>query len=57
MLQLVSKVSFGAEHVQFNERLLIDIMYLDSKPVIHIVDEGARFSAARFLGNVSTVSL
>ena len=51
------KVSFGAEHVQFNERLLIDIMYLVGKPVIHIVDEGTRFSAARFLDNVSTVSL
>ena len=32
-------------------------MYLDGKPLIHIVDEGKRFSATRFLEIVSTVSL
>ncbi len=32
-------------------------MYLDSKPVLHIVDEGTRFSAARFLPNVSTTTI
>lgn len=47
-------MSFGAESVRFNERLLIDIMYLDGKPVLHIVDEGTHFSAARFINDVST---
>ena len=51
------RVSFGAENVRFNERLLIDIMYLDGKPLLHIVDEGTRFSAARFLSNVSTMNV
>lgn len=32
-------------------------MYLDGKPVICIVNEGTHFSAARFLENVSSVSL
>eukprot|EP00171_Calliarthron_tuberculosum_P000237 IDg237t1 len=33
------RVSFGAEDVRFNERLFIDIMYLDGKPVLHIIDD------------------
>ena len=32
----------------------MDIMYIDSIPILHIVDESTRFSAARFLPNVST---
>ena len=48
------KVSFGAEHVSFNERIILDIMYMRDKPVLHIVDEGTRFTAARFLSSVST---
>ncbi len=31
----------------------MDVMYLDRKPVLHIVDEGTRFSAARFVPDVS----
>ena len=27
----------------------MDIMYIDRKPILHIVDEGTHFSAARFL--------
>ena len=48
------RVSIGHEHVRFNARAYIDIMYLDGKPVLHIVDEATRFSAARFLPKVST---
>ena len=51
------RVSFGAENVRFNERILIDIMYIGAKPVMHIVDEGTRFSAARFLNEVSTIAI
>ena len=50
-------VSFGVENVRFNERLLIDIMYLEGKAVLHIVDEGTRFSAARFVSDVSTMTI
>ena len=32
-------------------------MYLDGKPVLHIVDEGTRFSAARFLPDVFTKTI
>ena len=51
------RVSMGHENVRFNARAYIDIMYLDGKPVLHIVDEATRFSAARFLTRVSTDSV
>jgi hypothetical protein len=28
-------------------------MYIASKPVLHVVDEATRFSASRFLQNIS----
>ena len=48
------RVSFGAENARFNERVLLDIVTIDGKPVLHNVDEGTRFSAARFVPDVST---
>ena len=51
------KVSFGADQVRFNEKVLLDIMYIESKPVLHMVDEGTRFSAACFLQEVSTMAI
>ncbi len=35
----------------------MDVMYLDGKPVLHIVDEGTRFSAARSVPDVSTKTI
>ena len=51
------RVTMGAENVKFNERLMMDIMYLDGQPVLHIVDEGTRFSAAKFLEDLSAKSV
>ena len=51
------RVSFGAENIRFNERILLDIMYLSGDPVIHIVDDGTRFNAAYFLPDVSTETI
>ncbi len=51
------RVSFGAEDTRFNEIVVMDVMYLDWKPVLHIVDEGTRFSAARFVSDVSTKTI
>ena len=53
----IFRVSFGADNVRFNERLLMDIMYLYGKPVLHMVDEGTRFSAAKFVPDVSTKTI
>ena len=50
-------VSFGTENARFNERIMMDIIYIDSMPILHIVDESNRFSAARFLPNVSTKAI
>ena len=51
------RVSFGADHVRFNERILLDIMYINGSAILHIVDEGTHFSAARFLADVSTKTI
>lgn len=48
------RVSFGAENVRFNERIIVDIMYIDGDPILHIIDEGTHFNAARFLPDVGT---
>lgn len=42
------RVSFGAENVRFNERVVVDIVHFDRRPILHIVGEGTRFSAASF---------
>lgn len=43
------RVSFVMETIRFNERVVMDVMYLRSWPVIHIVDEFAHISSACFL--------
>ena len=48
------RVSFGAKNVCFNGRILLDVVTIDGKPVLHVVDEGTHFSAARFVPDVST---
>lgn len=45
------RVAIGSEHVQLNERILLDLMYIEGKPVLHIIDESTKFSAARFIPN------
>jgi hypothetical protein len=37
----------------FNYSIQVDIFYLDSKPVLHIVDEATLFTATRFLKDES----
>ena len=41
------------EDVQFNYSIIVDVMYIEGDPVLHIVDEGTRFQAARWLANIS----
>ena len=48
------RVSFGAQNMRFNKRVIIDIMYLDGAPVLHIIDESTHFSVAKFLPRIST---
>ncbi|HEY2455482.1 MAG TPA: hypothetical protein VGI71_23255 [Scandinavium sp.] len=38
---------------EFNFEIIIDVMYIDGKPVLHIVDTATAFQAARFLKDMS----
>ena len=51
------RVMLGQENVRFNADEYFDIMYIDGRPVLHIVDAATRFSAARFLPKVSTEAI
>lgn len=51
------RVSVGSENMVLNELLLLDVMYIESAPILHIVDESTNFSADRFLPNVSTTKI
>lgn len=48
------RVSFGSDSARFNERIFMDIVYINNYPILHIVDEGTRYSAAVRLLNQST---
>ncbi len=39
---------------EFNYEILVDVMYLDSKPVLQVVDSATAFNGARFLPSLST---
>jgi hypothetical protein len=38
---------------EFNYSIIIDVMYLDGKPVLQVVDSATAFQAARFLKDMS----
>jgi hypothetical protein len=42
------------DDMDFNYEVVIDIMYIGSKPVLHVVDTATAFQAARFLKDIST---
>ena len=39
--------------VDFNYEIIVDIIYLDEKPVLYAVDNTIAFQAGRFLNNMS----
>ena len=42
------------EEIDFNHSIIVDIMYIDNQPLLHVVDEATRFQVAQWLKNVST---
>ena len=48
------RLTIGAETLRFNHRVAIDTMFINNKPILHMVDEATHFSAACFLRNQST---
>jgi hypothetical protein len=47
------KFRLADETLDFNHSIYVDIMYIDSMPILHVIDEATRFSAARFLRDIS----
>ena len=52
------RVSFGSDSARFNERIYMDVFYITIKKtkytILHIIDEGTRFSSAVRLKNMET---
>lgn len=47
------KLTLGTEEIRFNNRVYVDTMFINSRPVIHLVDEGTHFAATCFLRSQS----
>lgn len=41
------------DDVNFNFNIIVDVMYINNSPVLHIVDEATRFQAGRWLQDIS----
>jgi hypothetical protein len=42
------------DDVNFNYRLIINVIYINSKPVLYVVNEAILFQIAKFLANMQT---
>ncbi|KAI0992010.1 hypothetical protein K3495_g16176, partial [Podosphaera aphanis] len=42
---------------EFNYSIVIDIVYIDAKPALHVVDDATGFGAARFLTDMSSANV
>ncbi len=51
------KLTVGTDDLRFNHIVAMDVMYLNGRPVLHVVDEATHFGAALFLKNQSTKSI
>lgn len=47
-------IQMGHEAIRFYARAYIDILYLEDRPALHVVDEHTRSSAARFFSKLLT---
>ena len=43
--------------IQFNHEVIVDLMWIDKEPVLHVVDRGTHFSSATFLPNESATTV
>jgi hypothetical protein len=41
------------DDVQFNYSIIVDIFYIGGRPVLHVVDEGTRYQAGKWLQNIT----
>jgi hypothetical protein len=47
------RLSIGTDDIIFNHVVAVDVMYLQSKPLLHVVCEATHYQAARFLPSMS----
>jgi hypothetical protein len=47
------KLTVGTEDIAFNHVVTVDVMYLAKRPVLHCVDEGTHYMAAKFMKSVT----
>jgi hypothetical protein len=38
--------------MEFNYQILVDVMFIDNRPILHIINTATSFQAAQFLRNV-----
>ena len=43
------KISIGTGALRFNNIVAVDVMYIDGRPVLHVVDEATHYASACFL--------
>lgn len=46
-----------SDSIQFNHTILVDIMYIDGTPVLHVVDDATGLQAARWLPDMTTKTI
>lgn len=51
------KLTVGTNDLRFNHKVQIDTMFINGKPVLHMVDQATHFSAATFLKNQSSAEV
>ena len=51
------KLTTGSEDSRFNHVVAADIMYIDGKPILHVVDEATHFASATWLRRVTSAEV
>ena len=51
------KLTIGTANMRFNHEVQVDTMWINSKPVVHMVDTATHFTAARFINNQSSMEV
>ena len=48
------RLTVGTDDFRFNHHVIVDMMFINSRPVLHMVDESTHYQAASFLKSQST---
>jgi len=53
----VVKVAVPRDDLMFNSEVILDIMYIQGRPVLHCVDKATHYQAAKFIDDISTETI